>query len=376
MRPAAPARRAQRFDGIDLLRGAAALLVLVYHVQEIGHWRGVPADGLGWILRNGWLGVDIFLVISGFVIAHTAFSALEAGSQDFRRSFIRHRLARIVPLYLLTCLVVIFLVDARWLMLQPADKFWAHLLSHALFVHNLFPGTHGSINGPSWSVALEMQFYAVMCLLAPRLLRTRPVMLLLFCAVLAASWRAVIAIATADLPGSWRFVYATQLPGVIDQFALGIALALLLRQQPGWLAPGWAKSAAAALAAAVLFGVAARLQGPGSYLEVPALIVWWRPLLALACASLLVTVLTLPVAQAQVLRPLRDLGTLSYGIYLWHMPVLLALTRSTPELQGLRLLAMVLLGTVLLAAATWHLLEKPCMQKYRAASHAAQARSR
>jgi peptidoglycan/LPS O-acetylase OafA/YrhL len=363
LQPTAPASRAQHFDGIDPLRGAAALLVLAYHVQQIGAWHGVPAEGLGWMVRNGWLGVDIFLVISGFVIAHTAFAAFDAEGNDFRRGFIRRRLARIVPLYLLTCLVFVFLIDARWLMLQPAEKFWAHLLTHALFVHNLLPGTHGSINGPSWSVALEMQFYAVLCLLAPRLVKMRPAVLLLICAVIAASWRAVVAIVTADLPGNWRFVYATQLPGVIDQFALGIALALVLRKTPGVLAPGWFRFVAAALTAAALFAVAAWLQGPGSYLDVPAQIVYWRPLLALACAALLVAALTLPAAQALVLAPLRYLGTLSYGIYLWHMPVLLALTRSMPELQGVRLLATVFLGATALAAATWHLLEKPCMQK-------------
>ncbi|WP_186510886.1 acyltransferase family protein [Caenimonas sedimenti] len=365
MQPTAPAPRARHFDGIDILRGVAALLVLAYHVKEIVPWAGSPREGLGWFIQEGWLGVDIFLGISGFVIAWTAFAGVDAEGTDFRRNFIRHRLARIVPLYLLTCLVVIFLIDARWLLVQPVDKLWAHLVSHALFIHNLFPGTHGSINGPSWSIGLEMQFYAVMCLLAPRLLKMRPAALVLTCVLVAAAWRTGVAIATEDMNGIVRFIYATQLPGVIDQFGLGIGLALLLRTRPGLLAPGWGRFALAAGAAAALFALAATLQMPTGYLNSPAQIVWWRPILSLACTSLLIAALTLPIASAAVLRPLRYLGELSYGIYLWHMPVLLALTRSIPELQAERLLLAVLLGATALAAATWHLLEKPCIQKYR-----------
>ena len=365
MQPTAPAPRARHFDGIDILRGVAALLVLAYHVKQVGPWPGSPSEGLGWFVKEGWLGVDIFLGISGFVIAYTAFAAIDAEGTDFRRGFVRHRLARIVPLYLLTCLVVIFLIDARWLLLLPADRLWAHLLSHALFIHNLFPPTHGSINGPSWSIGLEMQFYAVVCLLAPRMVKMRPLVLVLVCAFIAAGWRAVVAVATADMPGIVRFIYATQLPGVIDQFALGIALALVLRNTPALLVPGWGKFAGAMAAAFFLFCVAAWSQAPGAYLDSPAKIVYWRPILSLACTALLLAALTLPRADAKVLWPLRYLGELSFGIYLWHMPVLLALTRSIPELQGVRLLLAVFLGAAALAAATWHLLEKPCIQKYR-----------
>jgi len=68
---AAPARRREGhtvFPAVDVLRGIAALLVLGYHVVEIGKWASFPVTGPALLVRVGWIGVDMFFVISGFVI--------------------------------------------------------------------------------------------------------------------------------------------------------------------------------------------------------------------------------------------------------------------------------------------------------------------
>ncbi|MBK7654669.1 MAG: acyltransferase [Betaproteobacteria bacterium] len=86
----------QRFPLIDILRGFAALLVVFYHVLAYREWPGFPHGGLAELPRSGWVGVDLFLVISGFVISHTALNGF-AGGGAWRLAFAERRLRRIVP---------------------------------------------------------------------------------------------------------------------------------------------------------------------------------------------------------------------------------------------------------------------------------------
>ena len=145
-----PGTQARSYPGIDLLRGFAALLVLAYHVVEHGRWTAMPNSGYGYVVRHGWVGVDLFLVTSGFVITLSALECLRRDPADAQRAFAVRRLARIVPLYLLTGAVFLILVRPAMLGIEPG-RLAVHVLSHLFFVHNLHPGTHGSINGPTWS---------------------------------------------------------------------------------------------------------------------------------------------------------------------------------------------------------------------------------
>ena len=90
------------FDNINLLRAFAALSVVVYHVIELYPWLNFPVTGpLVWF-RIGWLGVDLFFVISGFMITLTLSQLFEQQGDKFRGTYFRRRLARNEPLYLLT----------------------------------------------------------------------------------------------------------------------------------------------------------------------------------------------------------------------------------------------------------------------------------
>lgn len=159
----------QRFPMIDVLRGAAALLVLAYHVAA-HRWAELPHKGLGHLVHNGWVGVDLFLVISGFVIALAALNA-QAVTPDWRRGYAERRLRRIVPLYVATLACTVWMVTPG--LLQHGWATVIHLATHLGFVHNLWHETHGSINPPNWSVGLEMQFYALMALATPWIARDR-----------------------------------------------------------------------------------------------------------------------------------------------------------------------------------------------------------
>jgi peptidoglycan/LPS O-acetylase OafA/YrhL len=151
---------------LDVLRGLAIVLVVAFHAQEFlvpgfalyaspGKELIWTPGAVGWerFLWNlspaamGWSGVDLFLLLSGFLIH---WSTLRRSGSFSWMDFYRRRFWRIYPTYLLVLLVFIGL-------LGPFSQ-W-DVISHVLLVHNYDPDTFYSINGSFWSLALEVQMY-------------------------------------------------------------------------------------------------------------------------------------------------------------------------------------------------------------------------
>ena len=217
----------RHFPHIDLLRALAALLVVVYHMDALGSlalrgdvWWTVP-------FRYGWVGVDLFLVISGFVITLSAAKAQAQNPQGFRWPFMQRRLRRLLPLYVLTCLIFLFLVRPE-VLLRPWEQLLPVLASHTLFLQNISHHTHGVINGVTWSLALEMQFYVLLVATIGFWLRLGAWRSLFVLVLLAWAWRygsTLILVPGVAVP-HLQVIYTTQLPGTLDAFGMGIALAL------------------------------------------------------------------------------------------------------------------------------------------------------
>lgn len=359
-------RADENYGSIYAVRGIAACLVIVFHTMHVRDRRDFPAGGIWHFFDYGWLGVNLFLVISGLVITLSMFRHMERSPQGYRWAFFVSRLARIVPLYLLTGAVFLAVVVPAWLHGSPAELF-KHLGSHLAFVHNLHHDTHGSINGPNWSIALEMQFYLLMVLIAPWLaLRPRAVHLAGALAVaLAYRCAAAVAVPAGDI--TTQFIYATQLPGVIDHFALGVALAVALdpTHRSAWLQPGWRAFFVASAVSVLLLGLVASLFLNFGYWENNAMVTFAPGLAAAGFTALLAAAITFPLAHHVSLRPLNYLGEISYGLYLWHLPILLLLMAAAPQLKGIALLATVLGITVVCSSLSWHLVERPLNRFFR-----------
>lgn len=340
---------------IDILRGIAALWVVFYHVLALRPWPGFPETGLASLPRYGWTGVDLFFVISGFVIGTTVLDKHDQGT-PWRMTYAERRLRRILPLFMMTLAVyVVFLMPTLvWQGWNGA----LHLGSHVLFVHNLWHETHGSINGPSWSVGLEMQFYLLMAVAAPWLARASVSRMVVTWFVLAWGWRyaSTLAFPPGQSSPILQFIYSSQLPGTLDEFVCGIAVAKLLRggqlQYNSKRLSVWALSTLALLTLAWI-----TVPDEAHYWQSRPIIVGWRTLVSMGFAGLLACVVMWPSQKSLLLKPLCYLGTISYGIYLWHMPVLLTLVEKTPY-QGWRLLMATCLSTVLLASLSWYGFEK------------------
>lgn len=353
-----------QFPLIDVLRAAAALLVVVFHVIGLGAWGVFAGTAWGLPFQQGWIGVDLFLVISGFVITLSAARARERNPEDFRWKFMQRRFKRVLPLYVLTCVVYVFMVRPEILLRSPLHLL-GQVTSHALFLQNLTPLTHGVINGVTWSLALEMQFYVALILSIGLLLRLGALRSLLLLVGLTWAWRygTTLILKPGEAIAHLQVIYTTQLPGTLDAFGIGIALALIVFQGKGFWADrmklGWVNSAMWMVIATLLLGLAALTFLPRvNYWSFPGMVIFWRTLLATGFGAALAAVMTCPLRGGGVLRPFRYLGQISYGIYLWHFPLILALLVQ-PDLRGGRLFVSVLVGAVLLAAISWHWLEKP-----------------
>lgn len=355
---------------IDALRGCAVLLVMFYHLIVVLNWHWFPERSLTKIFYVGWIGVDLFFVISGFVIALSILLGMERnGSLGFVHDYARHRLARIVPLYYLTTLLLITCIAPQDFWLHASKMRLKNVLTHLLFIHNWFPPYAGAINGAAWTLGVEMQFYVLIALLLAFWPKNRALPLVFSGIVTVLLWRTFCFHHwQGNVP---RMIHAAQqLIGHLDAFLMGTAIALASRDGTHFLHKYLQPSTRSALiwfAVAVLSGVLAwHIFWPHSYYWHSALmVIGWRSLLALTFALFLLAAITLPARKwlVRALAPLLYTGKISYGIYLWHLPVIHAFKRT--GLPAGRMATLAVLSTLLLATFSWYFFEKPLIDKYR-----------
>ena len=352
----------ERFENINLLRAFAAISVVVYHVIVYTDWQSFPMTGPLLTFRIGWIGVDLFFVISGFVITRSALSLWRAEPSTFIRTYWARRLARIVPLYLLTSVLWILLFLPNFFEQPPLRALW-QIAAHITFIHTFWPFTFNAINGVTWTLGLEMQFYLLVAFLVPWLARTSAMRIWVAFVLIAWIWRGVMVYFSVGLEPVRIFMRTMQLPGMLDVFGAGIFLALWLDRRPEprkravWLW-GTAAIASGTLCMSVYLANA-------TYWDSPAMMTFWRTLLGMFFLCIVATAVHLPsIARTWPLRPVWYLGQVSYGIYLWHL-FALKLCLRIPGLTSAEVLVITLGLTVLLAATSWHFFESPILDAAR-----------
>lgn len=296
-------RTGYRYD-IDGLRAIAVLLVVIFHINEA-------------LIPGGFVGVDMFFVISGFLITGNIVHEHKTGTFSYRE-FYRRRIRRILPAMFLVTLAT---VVAGTLLLLPEDVetlAWSAIAtaaSGANVYFTYFQDTSyfaaDSATIPllhMWSLGVEEQFYLIWPITLLLLLRRGTTVALLGIAAMIAASIAI---------GEWQIrAELTQwayymLPSRAFQLAAGGALVFL---------PQLGRLASAILAPAGLAAVAwsaYALEGSSSFPGLNAV-----PVTAGTAALLIAGTQRNAVSSALSLAPLRAIGLISYSLYLWHWPVL------------------------------------------------------
>jgi peptidoglycan/LPS O-acetylase OafA/YrhL len=150
----APSPQSQRLPGLDLLRAIAISWVMLYHLAVLGL---ITDDA--WIVRFGWMGVDLFFVLSGFLIAGQLFRPLARGQRPSLRRFFARRLMRTLPAYWVVLAIYLLVPALRETPhLQPV---WVFLS----FTQNLILGHQANAFSHAWSLSVEEQFYLALPLI-------------------------------------------------------------------------------------------------------------------------------------------------------------------------------------------------------------------
>jgi peptidoglycan/LPS O-acetylase OafA/YrhL len=313
--------RLRRLDG---LRGLAILLVMVVHF-----WRPEETTAAGrWTTRlamAGWSGVDLFFVLSGFLI--TGILADTRGRPGWLRNFFTRRVLRIFPLYYLFLAVSMLVLPAfvsRIHFARVTDYGYGADVAawpwYVSYTSNLWMALHdhfalGGANAGTWSLAIEEQFY----LAWPFLVLLCPPRRLL--ALVAALLSGAVAVRSAlVLAGSGWLPVFVLLPCRIDALAAGALAALYLRS-PRFHPRLWQRLASAACWLLLPAALGWIVLTAGDVRETAAFQVAGYSLLALGYAGLLAKVLDGQAAWRKTFEaaPLVSLGKYSYGIYLFHV---------------------------------------------------------
>ena len=362
---------ASRNPGLDTLRACAIALVFMYHYDIFVSGR----DTFGWLGTIGWAGVDLFFVLSGYLIANQLFAGLARGRALSLPRFYARRALRTLPVFWLV--LAAFVLFPAALGGRPPPPWWRFLT----FTQNigLQPGTAFS---HAWSLCVEEQFYLVLpALLAlgawlarSRVTLTRAHGWALMGALVAAGvaarcvlWPRYGQPADGRGDGYMAWIYYSTLCR-FDEFIPGVAVAMLRNfHRPLWdrlMARGGRLEAIGAVAVVAMMTLALHdyyVDGVGWGFFMTA---FGYSLIALAFALLVAAALS---PQARVLRRhvpgARPLALWSYATYLSHKPLayFLAQQLKPPGVSDGARLAIVALACVAAGGLLYKLVEAPFM---------------
>ena len=326
----------QRLARLESLRALAALGVLMGHV-----WGAHYAFGPGATrtladrtIFGGGYGVFVFFALSGYLLFRPLANAAFDGERVDLRRYAINRLLRTLPLYYVVVIVLLAVQEGGGTLGQ-----WARFTT---LTENLFPSTALTVDGPMWSLLVELQFYALLPLIAVGLAwlargsRRNAAVLLLLAGLAGAGLR--VYLLNHRHVGDPRVVYSLLttafffVPGMLLALArdvrlrgpLGSGDVWLLASIPVWLFifDDYSRTAWAAVASFLVVGGAALPLRHG------------------------------PIVRALDWRPLALVGVASYSLYLWHQPIVNALERHGALLWAVPL-------SLLVAFASYRLVEAP-----------------
>jgi Predicted acyltransferases len=324
-----PAAKAGRFyvPQLDGLRFLAFLLVFIHHgprMSVLFPAKSAGRAGLTFLQNWGWCGVDLFLVLSAYLITSLLLIEHEKYHAISLRGFYLRRILRIWPLYYLMASIGFFLMPWLGMFADPlnsashAKLMKDHFLAYYTLFGNYSCGAHSY---PSvwtlahlWTVTLEEQFYIVWPLILSLMLRLRR----------AALWGLIAALLVGTICLRLHYVGHSRHPFIwtntltrLDPLLMGIAIALWRRAhppRPGWLIPMLKLALGVVAIASIAWGPPIETQSKN--------VVWQFFATAGGFALILDAVLPFgrnPISWVLSRQPLVWLGKLTYGLYVYHI---------------------------------------------------------
>jgi peptidoglycan/LPS O-acetylase OafA/YrhL len=370
----APPVERQYIASLTGLRGVAALLVFLYH-YEVLH-PGIRLDlAIPWVgkilqfpLGFGFAGVDVFFVLSGFLLSLPfALAATQGQSRPALTSYFRRRFQRVFPAYYAQLFLI--LIIGGWFVS------WEPLGVHAFIAHLLMFFNIGwepvrPMVGVWWTLPVEMGFYLLLPFLAPLLSPRKWVPVLLGGIAISLAYRAWAGAHFGPLGNGAAFLAASQLPGNLAEFLLGASAALLVqwvslneRPRPA----GWILNLMFALG----------LMVPATWLWIVVLSAsaeyWqghWSMIIAPLAIGLPLSVSVLGLywgsrigAVLLANRVVYFLGLISYSLYLWHFVVMQQLQviigERYADLPHWVTFPVAAISVTLVASLSYYLVERP-----------------
>ncbi len=336
-----------RNNNFNLLRLVAALTVFAAHVlllrQGLGEKPSLVEQYLGTSASS--LAVNAFFVLSGLLVTKSLLRSQSVAEYVIARGL------RLLPGFMVLTLVLTFGIGLTYTVLEPTEylfsgqtlQYWfftSLTLSEAGALPGLFLSNPVAtiVNGPIWTLKYEVFAYAsILVLFAFGILRRKGIFTIFFCMFLLVS---IFAVQTLDIHAAAHTLNGNPLANLFrfgTCFLFG-TLCYVLRDN----------MRLNGFAVLVAFGAAYLLRGYHLF-EIAAII-------ALGYA-----IIWLALVPSGKVRKFNQLGDYSYGIYIWHWPIIQTLLVLNPNLSNTALFALALGLTLSAAVASWHFIERPAL---------------
>ncbi|WNC88887.1 acyltransferase [Paraburkholderia sp. FT54] len=338
-----------RIAGLDGLRALSVIAVFLAHT------------GLAGVVGGGYVGVDVFFVLSGYLITSLLVAErLRTGRIDLP-AFYWRRARRLYPALLLMLAGVTLYCQIFPSPLRAGFEVWPAFFYVMNWVR-AFGIYDAHLTGHTWTLAIEEQFYLVWPLILLGMLKFWPRRVLLAVALLAVAvigWRSFLM--SHHLPAARIYCgFDTHSDGLL----MGALLAVMPRQRTAWAGKLWPVAAAY-----LCFGM---LSETGLEFSMRAL---GYPLTPLAAALIIAKVVTdqhSTLARLLNIAPLAGLGRVSYGFYLWHYVVVQSMLYGGHETMGayfggfshphIAMVTITFVTSMALTLFSWFVIEKPAMR--------------
>jgi peptidoglycan/LPS O-acetylase OafA/YrhL len=369
-----PSRERQYIASLTGLRGVAALLVFLYHYEVlhpgIRFDLAVPVIGkaLQFPLGFGFAGVDIFFVLSGFLLS-LPFTRATVNHQPLPPllPYFKRRLLRVFPAYYAQ-LFIILAVGGWFVVWKPLDL--STFTAHLLMFFNIGWQPISPLVGVWWTLPVEMGFYLILPFLAPFMTPGRWLPVLLVGITVSLLYRIWVGMHFGPMGSGFAFLAASQLPGMLAEFMLGASAALMVQ----WAAvKEWQRPTHKALNLMFVLG-----------LLIPAIWLWnvvlsagsqywlghWGMVLSPLALGLPLSAAVLSLYWGSSIgtfllanRLVYFLGMISYSLYLWHFVVMQQLQQLVGErysdLPHWQTFPLVTTAVIIVASLSYYCVERP-----------------